>query len=193
MAKVVIEDFCPLDKDEWGDWLARNHNTAKGIWLIIYKKSSSRPNLTWSESVDEALRFGWIDSLKKTIDNEKYRQYFCKRKANSIWSKTNKDKIEALLKDGRMAEAGIKAVEIAKKNGSWARLDAAESLEVPLDLAKEFKKFPESRDFFDSQSISIRKSLLIWIAMAKRPATREKRVQEIAECAAQELKPIAFR
>ncbi|WP_339922028.1 YdeI/OmpD-associated family protein [uncultured Cyclobacterium sp.] len=193
MIKVEIPDFCPLNKEEWSDWLERNHKTVKAVWLIIYKKSSGRPNLTWSESVDEALRFGWIDSLKKPIDNEKYRQYFSKRKTNSIWSKTNKDKIEVLLNDGLMTEAGLKAVEIAKKNGSWTILDAAETLEVPLDLAKKFNEFPGSKNFFESQSKSSRKTLLIWVLMAKRPETREKRVLEIAECAGKKLKPKVFR
>ncbi|MDO6436687.1 YdeI/OmpD-associated family protein [Cyclobacterium sp. 1_MG-2023] len=193
MTKVIIEDFCPSNKEEWSNWLERHHLIKEAVWLIVYKKRSATPNLTWSESVDEALRFGWIDSLKKPIDDEKYRQYFSKRKANSIWSKTNKDKIEALLEKGLMSEAGLKTVEIAKKNGSWSILDAAETLEVPMDLASKFNEFPGARDFFDSQSKSCRKSLLTWIAMAKRPVTREKRVLEIAENAGQNLKPKAFR
>lgn len=193
MTKVIIEDFCPSNKEEWSNWLERHHLIKEAVWLIVYKKKSPTPNLTWSESVDEALRFGWIDSLKKPIDDEKYRQYFSKRKANSIWSKTNKDKIEVLLEKGLMSESGIRAVEIAKKNGSWSILDAAETLEVPMDLARKFNEFPGSRDFFDSQSKSLRKSLLIWIAMAKGPATREQRVLEIAENAGQNLKPKAFR
>lgn len=94
MAKVVIEDFCPLDKDEWGDWLARNHNTAKGIWLIIYKKSSSRPNLTWSESVDEALRFGWIDSLKKPLTMKNTGNTFVKEKQTVFGRKQIKIKLK---------------------------------------------------------------------------------------------------
>ncbi|WP_339716355.1 YdeI/OmpD-associated family protein [Cyclobacterium amurskyense] len=193
MTKVVIEDFCPTNKEEWSDWLERHHIIKEAVWLIVYKKKSPTPNLTWSESVDEALRFGWIDSLKKPIDDEKYRQYFSKRKANSIWSKTNKDKIEALVEKGLMSEAGMKTVEIAKRNGSWSILDAAETLEVPSDLASKFNEFPGSRDFFNSLSKSGRKSLLQWIAMAKRPETREKRVLEIAESAGQKLKPKAFR
>ena len=84
------EEFCPKNHEEWRKWLELNHDQKEAVWLIFYKKKSPNYNLSWSDSVDEALCFGWIDSTKKTINSEKYMQYFCKRKPKSNWSKINK-------------------------------------------------------------------------------------------------------
>src|SRR5690606_5957901 len=111
-------------QQEWRDWLQANHAEKQSVWLIQYKKRSNVPSISWSEAVDEALCFGWIDSTKKSIDAEKYMQYYSKRKTNSMWSKINKDKIQQLITDGTMTEAGFKSIETAKLNGSWTILDA---------------------------------------------------------------------
>ena len=95
-----VEEYCPNDKQNWRNWLQSNHNKKDAVWLIFYKKKSPNYNLSWSESVDEALCFGWIDSVKKTIDSEKYKQYFSKRKVKSNWSKVNKDKVQTLIEQG---------------------------------------------------------------------------------------------
>ena len=87
-----VNNFCPSQRRDWRAWLEQNHQTESAVWLIIYKKGSERPNLSWSEAVDEALCYGWIDSTKRPIDAEKYQQYFTKRKAKSPWSK-NREKI----------------------------------------------------------------------------------------------------
>lgn len=126
--------FCPRNKEEWRQWLKDNHVEAKSVWLVIHKKSSPTPNLSWSEAVDQALCFGWIDSVKKSIDKDKYKQYFCKRKANSTWSKINKEKIKKLKEEGLMYDAGLKSVDIAKQNGCWNILDNVEELNVPEDM-----------------------------------------------------------
>lgn len=129
-----IEHFCPANRNDWRKWLELNHTKERAIWLIFYKKKSVKYNLSWSESVDEALCFGWIDSVKKTIDEERYKQYFSKRKAKSNWSKINKDKVKALIEKGLMEEEGYKSIEIAKENGSWTVLDKVEALVIPEDL-----------------------------------------------------------
>ena len=129
-----VEDYCPSDKQDWREWLELHHKKKDAIWLIFYKKKSSNFNLNWSESVDEALCFGWIDSVKRSIDIEKYKQYFSKRKANSTWSKINKDKVDYLTSENLMQEAGYKTIEIAKVNGSWSILDEVEALIIPEDL-----------------------------------------------------------
>ena len=188
-----IETFCPSDKKDWRDWLEQNHKKKEAVWLIFFKKKSSTPNLSWSEAVDAALCFGWIDSVKKTIDSERYIQYFSRRKPNSIWSKINKDKIEKLTESGLMTEPGLKSIEIAKQNGSWTLLDSVENLEIPEDLEQEFKQYPESKDYFLSLSKSVRKTMLAWVALAKRQDTRAKRVTEIAKNARHKKKPKQFR
>jgi len=188
-----IEDYCPSDKQDWRKWLELNHKKKEAVWLIVYKKKSSNSNLNWSESVDEALCFGWIDSVKKTIDTEKYKQYFSKRKAKSTWSKINKDKVDYLTSENLMQEAGYKTIEIAKKNGSWSILDEVEALVIPEDLKKEFNERVGSLEHYESLSKSAKKILLAWVVLAKRTETRQKRIIEIAENASRKLKPKQFR
>ena len=188
-----VEDYCPYDKQDWRKWLELNHNKKEAVWLIFYKKKSSNSNLNWSESVDEALCFGWIDSVKRPIDIEKYKQYFSKRKANSTWSKINKDKVDYLTSENLMQEAGYKTIEIAKKNGSWSILDEVEALVIPEDLKKEFNERVGSLEYYESLSKSVKKILLAWVVLAKRTETRQKRIIEIAENASRKLKPKQFR
>jgi uncharacterized protein YdeI (YjbR/CyaY-like superfamily) len=188
-----VEDYCPYDKQDWRKWLELNHNKKEAVWLIFYKKKSSNFNLNWSESVDEALCFGWIDSVKRPIDIEKYKQYFSKRKANSTWSKINKDKVDYLISENLMQEAGYKTIEIAKKNGSWSILDEVEALVIPEDLKKEFNERVGSLEYYESLSKSVKKILLAWVVLAKRTETRQKRIIEVAENASRKLKPKQFR
>jgi uncharacterized protein YdeI (YjbR/CyaY-like superfamily) len=188
-----VEDYCPSNKHDWRKWLELNHKKKDAVWLIFYKKKSPNYNLSWSDSVDVALCFGWIDSVKKTIDAEKYKQYFSKRKVKSIWSKINKDKVKILIEQGLMKEEGYKSIEIAKKNDSWTILDEVEALIIPEDLKGEFEKYKGSTEYFDSLSKSVKKILLYWVISAKRKETREKRILEIAENASRNLKPKQFR
>ncbi|NQX96808.1 MAG: YdeI/OmpD-associated family protein [Flavobacteriales bacterium] len=188
-----IEDYCPSGKQDWRKWLELNHNKKEAIWLIFHKKKSPNYNLSWSDSVDEALCFGWIDSTKKTIDTEKYIQYFSRRKAKSNWSKINKDKVKTLIEQGLMKEEGYKSIKIAKKNGSWTFLDEVEALIIPEDLKGEFANYKGSMEYFDSLSKSVKKILLYWIVSAKRKETRQNRILEIVENASKNLKPKQFR
>lgn len=188
-----IEDFSPVDQKEWRKWLELNHIEKEAVWLILYRKKSPNHNVGWSEAVDEALCFGWIDSTKRTIDGEKFKQYFTKRKAKSNWSKVNKVKIETLIDQGLMQEAGHKSIEIAKENGSWTILDGVEALIVPEDLTAELAKHEGSSEYFEKLSNSAKKILLHWIMSAKRAETRQKRILEIAENASKQLKPKQFR
>ena len=188
-----VEDYCPSGKQDWRKWLELNHKKKDAVWLIFYKKKSPNHNLSWSESVDEALCFGWIDSVKRTIDTEKYQQYFSKRKAKSNWSKINKDKVKILIEQGLMKEEGYKSIEIAKKNDSWTILDEVEALVIPEDLKGEFENYKGSMEYFDSLSKSAKKILLYWVISAKRKETRQNRILEIAENASGNLKPKQFR
>jgi uncharacterized protein YdeI (YjbR/CyaY-like superfamily) len=193
MDKKEIATFYPATTTEWRKWLEANHDKEQSVWLIQYKKDSNVPSITWSQAVDEALCFGWIDSTSRPIDHEKFMQYFTKRKKNSVWSKINKDKVASLIEEGRMTHAGFHSIEIAKENGSWHVLDEAEALTMPMDLAKEFNAHPGSEDFFLSLSPSTKKNMLQWLVLAKRPETRQKRLIEIAALAAQKMKPKQFR
>lgn len=159
----------------------------------ITKKSANASSLSWSEAVDEALCFGWIDSTKKTLDNQSFIQFFSPRKANSTWSKVNKEKIKQLIDTGLMTKAGLDCIEKAKQNGSWTLLDDVEELLIPEDLEAAFDAQMGSKDFFLSLSKSVKKMMLQWLVLAKLPETRQKRINEIAECAGQQLKPKQFR
>ncbi len=188
-----METFIPTSRQDWRQWLEENHHSRYSIWLIYYKKQAKMPTISWSEAVNEALCFGWIDSVQKPIDGEKYRQFFSKRKPNSVWSKINKGKVEQLIAEKKMMEAGYKTIEIAQQNGSWTILDEVEKLIIPEDLNKAFATQTGSKDFFLSLSKSIQKAILQWLVLAKLLETRQKRINEIAELAAQKLKPKQFR
>ena len=193
MPTKEIETYCPKNQTEWRKWLEINHQKKQSVWLVYFKSSTKIASVSWSEAVDQALCFGWIDSTKKTIDNERYMQYFSKRKPNSIWSKINKNKVEYLISENLMQEAGYKTIEIAKENGSWFILDEVEELIIPKDLKKEFDKRLGFLELYENLSKSEKKNLLGWVILAKRPETRQKRIIEIAENASRNAKPKQFR
>ena len=188
-----IEEYCPNNQEDWRAWLELNHKSKEAVWLVYYKKKSPHYNLNWSEAVEEALCFGWIDSTRKAIDEEKYKQYFTKRKAKSNWSKVNKDKVKELIDKGLMQEQGYKSIAIAKENGSWTILDAVEALILPEDLKEELAKHQGAMEYYNNLSNSAKKILLYWLVSAKRKETRQRRVVEIAENASKKQKPKQFR
>jgi uncharacterized protein YdeI (YjbR/CyaY-like superfamily) len=192
MPSKEIDTFCPASRQAWRQWLIKNHSSKQAVWLVYGKKKSGLPTITWSEAVEEALCFGWIDSIKKSIDSERFIQFFSKRKPNSTWSKINKIKIQRLAKQDFLTAAGYTSVETAKANGSWTILDDVEKLIIPKDLEIQFLSNPGSGDFFLSLSKSVRKAMLQWLVLAKKADTRQKRITEIAELAAQKLKPKQF-
>lgn len=192
MQKNEVETFYPKSQQEWRKWLQENHLSKQSIWLIYYKKKSNIPSISWSEAVNEALCFGWIDSTAKSLDNDTYMQFFCKRKPNSVWSKVNKEKIKQLMDADLMAQAGLDSIERAKQNSSWTILDAVEELIIPDDLDMAFESQSGSKDFFLSLTKSVRKAILQWLVLAKLPETRQKRINEIAESASQKRKPKQF-
>lgn len=176
-----IEIFYPKTRTEWRNWLMENHQSSNSVWVLFYKMSSSEPSITWREAVDEALCFGWIDSVKKKRDDVSSIQFFSKRRPKSTWSKINKNIVETLISEGLMAEAGFKSIEIAKQNGSWTILDTVEELLIPKDLQIELEKHAEVNSYFHGLSKSIKKMMLHWLVMAKQPETRKKRIIEIVE------------
>jgi uncharacterized protein YdeI (YjbR/CyaY-like superfamily) len=186
------EVFYPKSADEWRNWLEKNHLSKTSVWLVFYSKASEKPSLSWSDAVDIALCYGWIDSKKVKIDHETSHQFFSKRKAKSTWSKINKDKITKLIEAGLMAQAGLESVELAKKNGSWTLLDTVEELVVPEDLEQALRAKPGAKVFFEGLSKSVRKMMLQWIVFARRPETRQNRIDEIAELASKGMKPKQF-
>lgn len=151
------------------------------------------PVVRWEEAVEEALCFGWIDSVRKPIDQEKFMQFFSKRKPKSTWSKINKDKVKVLIEQGLMSEAGLKIIELGKANGSWTILDEAEAMIVPADLQEALDKNEEAHSFFSNLSKSGKRAILYWLVLAKRTETRQQRIQNVIENAEKGLKPAHLR
>jgi uncharacterized protein YdeI (YjbR/CyaY-like superfamily) len=125
---------CPQNRQQWREWLQAHHHQQQSVWLMYHKKTAATPTLTWSEAVDEALCFGWLDSTAKPLDAEKYQQFFSRRKPKSGWSKVNKAKVQRLIAEEKMMPAGLATIETAQQNGSWTLLDDVEELRLPADL-----------------------------------------------------------
>lgn len=172
------------DGDTWRSWLAANHATSKGAWLVTWRPRSGRQCLDYEAAVEEALCFGWVDSTAGKVDDDRGKLYFAPRKPGGGWAATNKARIERLIAEGRMAPAGLAAIERAKANGSWTILDSVERLEVPDDLAAALQARPPAAHNFAAFPPSARKLLLTWVAFAKRPETRADRIDQIADAAA---------
>lgn len=179
MMKKEIETFCPESQTQWRKWLRENHLEKQSVWLICYTKKSNLPTVSWNEAVDDALCFGWIDSTRKSIDEFSFMQLFTKRKTYSTWSKINKEKIKQLTENGLMTAAGLDIIEIAKQNGSWIILDDVEDLKIPQDLEKAFESQKHSKIYFLNLSKTVRKAMLFSLVAAKKPETRQKRIDEI--------------
>ena len=192
MSKKETETYCPKSRTEWRKWLEKNHQSKQSVWLVYYKTSTKVASLSWSEAVDEALCFGWIDSTKKTIDDESYMQYFSKRKPDSTWSKINKEKVARLIQNNLMTKAGFDSIDRAKQNGTWFLMDDIENLIIPEDLKIALNKNKKSMEFFQSQSKSIKKAMLYWVVAAKRSETRKRRIEEIDQSAAKGIRPNQF-
>ncbi|HEX2533138.1 MAG TPA: YdeI/OmpD-associated family protein [Chitinophagaceae bacterium] len=191
--KEDVQIFHPESPEGWRKWLEQHHLTEQSVWLVCHTKKSGKKTISWSESVDVALCFGWIDSKKIKIDEETSYQFFSRRKPKSTWSRINKEKVAKLIGEGLMTKAGLEAVEIAKENGSWTVLDPVEELVIPEDLEEAFRSRQGSKQYFMSLSKSARKILLQWLVLAKKPETRKKRVDELAEEASQGRKPKPFQ
>lgn len=181
--RIEVKSSSDLEK-----WLADNHRQRDSVWLVTWKKSTGRNYVPRIEIVEALLAYGWIDSVPRKLDDKKTMRLISPRKAGSGWSRINKELVASLLASGRMRPAGLEAVENAKADGSWSRLDEIEALEVPADLLAALNAEPSAREHFDKFPPSSRRAILEWIANAKRSATREKRIAETARKASLNLK-----
>jgi len=191
--KNDIQTFYAKDANAWRNWLQKNHRSEKSVWLIIYKKECKKPSVYYNEAVDEALCFGWIDSKPNKRDEESYYQFFAKRNPKSNWSKVNKAKVEKLIKEKKMARAGLEAIETAKQNGTWHALDEVDNSIVPADLTKALLKNKTAMKNFESFPKSSKKIILEWINNAKKEETRLKRIEETVSLAAKNIRANHYR
>jgi uncharacterized protein YdeI (YjbR/CyaY-like superfamily) len=171
-------------------WLAANHAKANELLVGFYKKGSGKPSITWPESVDEAICFGWIDGVRKTLDDESYTIRFSPRKPNSIWSAVNIRNMERLVKEKRMTAAGLKAYEKKKENRSGIYAYEQRPAELVEPYASEFKKNKAAWKFFQAQPPYYRKTLTWWIVSAKKEETRLSRLEKLIETSAKQQRLI---
>jgi uncharacterized protein YdeI (YjbR/CyaY-like superfamily) len=174
-------------------WLEAHHETSGSVWLVIWKKRDPERHLPYDAIVEEVLCFGWVDSLPRKLDAERSMLLLSRRRPGSAWSAANKARIARLIEDGKMAPAGLAAVEAARADGSWSFLDDVERLEVPPDLADALARLPEAAKHFAAFPRSVRRGILEWIKQAKRPETRTRRIEETAREAAQNRRANQFR
>ncbi len=193
MASPDYKTYHPKTRKQWRQWLEKNHLTSSGVWFTYFKKETGKPRVSYDEAVEEALCFGWIDSLPRRLDDERTMLKFTPRKPKSVWSQLNKTRIEKLIKQKLMMPAGLASIELAKKNGSWETLTASDNAaannQLPADLEKLFIKNKKAKENFTSFSFSIRKQFLSWLDSAKRPETREARLKQTVLMATANRKP----
>jgi len=185
---ATVEQVYVPDRKGWRKWLAKNHARSKGIWLVFDKKTAREDRLSYADAVEEALCFVWIDSTLRPLDHAQYMQLFTPRKPKSGWSKLNNDRVARLTEQGLITKAGLDAIELAKKNGSWAHLDEIEAMIVPPDLAAALKAKPVALKNFEALPRFARKQFLYWVNGGKREETRKHRIKIVVELTAKNQK-----
>jgi uncharacterized protein YdeI (YjbR/CyaY-like superfamily) len=183
-----VKTFYAKSEQTWRQWLEQNHLVEQSVWLVIYRKESNTPSVYYPEAVDQALCFGWIDSLPNKRDEHSYYQFFSRRNPKSNWSKVNKAKVERLQQEGMMHATGLAMVELAKVTGTWTALDQVEELSIPADLQILFDQNSTAWENWQQFSRSSRRGILEWILTAKRPETRQKRITETVTLAQKNVK-----
>ena len=164
---------------DFRDWLEVNHSTVMELWLGIYKKDSGRVSITYAQALDEALCFGWIDGVRKRVDEMSFTQRFTPRKANSIWSLINIGHVKRLTKAGRMMPAGEKAfaARTAAKSGVYSFENRPR--ELSPELQQQFKLDPAAWEFFEQQPPGYRRLMAFWVMRAKQEETRRRRLAQL--------------
>ena len=164
----------------WRTWLEKNHVSSPGIWLRIYKAASRRKSVTYDEALDEALCFGWIDGQKNAFDQDSWIQRFTHRRPRSGWSQRNTQHVARLLAAGKMSSEGLREVEAAKQDGRWQQAYApAGQVKIPPDFLRALQQNPQAKTFFRSLDKANTYAIAYRLQTAKRPATRERRLQMI--------------
>lgn len=190
MGMADAEQFQPETIADWHDWLAANHDAGAGVWVVIWKPSTGRVHLGYDELIREALCWGWIDGQSRPFDEERSMLWMTRRRANSPWSASNKARVADLEREGRLQPAGLAEIGRAKASGRWTVFDAVEALEEPADLASALDADPLARQTWDAYPPGVRKMVLGQLALAKRPETREKRLDAYVARAAKGERPV---
>lgn len=173
----------PANAAEWADWLREHHTRTTGVWLVD-RRSAAQQRVTYEDAILAALRWGWVDSTSRVLDDERAMLWFSPRRRGSVWTRNNKERIARLEEAGLLEPAGAAAVAAARASGMWTLMDDVEDRVVPDDLAAAFDRHPGSREHWEVFSPSAQKQALAWVALAKRAETRATRVETVAAKAA---------
>jgi len=170
------------DAAAWDAWLAKNQNTADGVWMRIAKKASGTKSITYPEAVGIALCHGWIDGLKRPESDTAWLQRFTPRRQRSFWSQINREKALALIESGHMKPAGLAEIERAQRDGRWdAAYASPKSATMSADFKKELDRHPKAKAFFNTLSKTNSYAILWRIQTAVKPETRERRIRDFIE------------
>ncbi len=184
---IKTENFERVEVNSTGalrSWLEIHHQQTESIWLVTFKKEVKDKYITTSEVLDELIAFGWIDGIRRKLDDKRTMQLISPRKTQH-WAKTYKDRAARLTEEGRMHPAGLESIESSKKNGLWDFMDDVDQLIVPADLETALEKKPEAKEFFNSINDSSKRFVLRWIKLAKKEETRNQRIQKIVALSVQ--------
>ena len=173
--------------DDFRRWLADHHDTEDELWVGYYKKATGKPSITWPESVDEALCFGWIDGVRKSIDEEAYKIRFTPRRRGSHWSRINLERVSVLIDQTRMTPAGLAAYEARDPEKSGYSFERDEA-RLTREQVAVFKAHPEAWTFWRAQPLGYRKQATWWVTSAKKEATRDRRLTTLVEDSAKGLR-----
>lgn len=165
---------------DWSAWLAANHASASEVWITYWKKGTGHPSIDWQQAVVEALCWGWIDGIRKSVDDQRFKQRFTPRRAGSIWSRINRDHATRLIAEGRMQPPGLKAVQLAQANGQWDRAYAGgiDKMEPPVELLAALAANPAAKAVFDGLNARNRYAICHRVMAAKKPETRQRKAAE---------------
>jgi len=175
--------------EDLGRWLELNHATETELWVKMYKKDSGVPSVAWDDVVVEVLRWGWIDGIRKSLDEQAFIQRISPRKARSSWSKRNCEHVERLISEGRMTGAGLAHVTAAKADGRWDNAYAVSEMTVPEDFLAVLEGKPEAKQFFETLTKSSRYIIAHGLISAKKPETRAKRFNKYMDLLVRKEKP----
>ena len=177
----MAEEVYFSTRDEWREWLSRNHGAKKEIWLIYYKKQTGRRSISYDDSVEEALCFGWVDSIIKKIDDEKFARKFSRRTSKSRWSEANKKRVDKMIKEGKMTEIGFTRISEAKVSGKWFEVSPVaryKKLVTPAYIKDALAANEKASANFNNLAESYKRNFVAWIDSAKKQETRSKRLAE---------------
>ena len=188
--KDMRTELCVSSREEWRSWLKENHDRADMVWLVYFKKHTGKPGINYADSVEEALCFGWIDSIKKSIDEERYTHKFTPRRAKSKWSPLNIKRAKKLIEEGKMTRSGLQLFSQRVDYGDeFIEARSSKELPIPADIEAALKSNADAWKNFTNLAPGYKKQYVGWLITAKKPETKERRLKEAIQLLKQNKKP----